>query len=162
MKNPIKQLVGQTAVYGLGIVLPRLLNYLLLTPFYTRVFERATYGIITELYAYVVFLLVLLTYVLTPWAVQYWQSEDPSQFVLDEVIGFLCVPVFFPQHDFFLTAVFGFILFRVLDMIKVPPANIVDKRIKGWFGIIFDDVISAGYAAMILYALKYFNLITAG
>lgn len=62
MKNPIKQLFGQTAVYGLGIVLPRLLNYLLLTPFYTRVFDRATYGIITELYAYVVFLLVILTY----------------------------------------------------------------------------------------------------
>ena len=62
MRNPIKQLFGQTAVYGLGIVLPRLLNYLLLTPFYTRVFERAEYGIITELYAYVVFLLVILTY----------------------------------------------------------------------------------------------------
>jgi O-antigen/teichoic acid export membrane protein len=62
LKNPIKQLFGQTAVYGLGIVLPRLLNYLLLTPFYTRVFDRATYGIITELYAYVVFLLVILTY----------------------------------------------------------------------------------------------------
>jgi O-antigen/teichoic acid export membrane protein len=62
LKNPIKQLFGQTAVYGLGIVLPRLLNYVLLTPFYTRVFDRATYGIITELYAYVVFLLVILTY----------------------------------------------------------------------------------------------------
>lgn len=62
MKNPIKQLFSQTVVYGLGIVLPRLLNYVLLTPFYTRVFDRATYGIITELYAYVVFLLVILTY----------------------------------------------------------------------------------------------------
>lgn len=62
MKNPITQLFGQTAVYGLGIVLPRLLNYVLLTPFYTRVFDRASYGIITELYAYVVFLLVILTY----------------------------------------------------------------------------------------------------
>jgi O-antigen/teichoic acid export membrane protein len=62
MKNPISQLAGQTAVYGLGIVLPRLLNYMLLTPFYTRVFDQASYGIITELYAYVVFLLVMLTY----------------------------------------------------------------------------------------------------
>lgn len=60
--NPIKQLFGQTAVYGMGIVLPRLLNYLLLTPFYTRVFATGEYGIITELYAYVVFLLVALTY----------------------------------------------------------------------------------------------------
>jgi len=62
LKNPITQLFGQTAVYGLGIVLPRLLNYLLLTPFYTRIFGRAEYGVITELYAYVVFLLVILTY----------------------------------------------------------------------------------------------------
>lgn len=62
MKNPIKQLFGQTAVYGLGIVLPRLLNYLLLTPFYTRVFDKGSYGVITELYAYLVFLIVILTY----------------------------------------------------------------------------------------------------
>ncbi|MFC2089602.1 oligosaccharide flippase family protein [Bacteroidota bacterium] len=60
--NPIKQLFGQTAIYGMGIVLPRLLNYLLLTPFYTRIFATGEYGIITELYAYVVFLLVVLTY----------------------------------------------------------------------------------------------------
>lgn len=46
----------------MGIVLPRLLNYLLLTPFYTRQFSRMEYGIITELYAYVVFLIVILTY----------------------------------------------------------------------------------------------------
>ncbi len=60
--NHVKQLAGQTLIYGTGIVLPRLLNYLLLTPFYTRIFTRAEYGVITELYAYVVFLIVLLTY----------------------------------------------------------------------------------------------------
>ena len=58
----LKQLAGQTAVYGLGVVIPRLLTYVLLTPFYTRIFARAEYGIITELYAYVVFLIVILTY----------------------------------------------------------------------------------------------------
>lgn len=60
--NYLKQLAGQTAVYGMGVVIPRLLSYLLLTPFYTRIFEKAEYGIITELYAYVVFLIVILTY----------------------------------------------------------------------------------------------------
>jgi O-antigen/teichoic acid export membrane protein len=58
----LKQLAGQTAVYGLGIVVPRLLNYLLLTPFYTRIFTKPEYGIITEFYAYVVILMVVLTY----------------------------------------------------------------------------------------------------
>ena len=60
--NPIKQLAGQTAVYGLGIVVPRLMNYLLLTPFYTRIFNTSEYGIITEFYAYIVILMVVLTY----------------------------------------------------------------------------------------------------
>ncbi len=160
--NKIKIIAGSS--FGLGYVplmpgtfgaLPGILWYFLLWKFLPG--QYLMVGLLA-----VIALLILLTYLLTPWAVQYWQSEDPSQFVLDEVIGFLCVPVFFPYHDFFQTAVFGFILFRVLDMIKVFPANIVDKKVKGWFGIIFDDVISAGYAALILYILKYFNLITAG
>lgn len=58
----ITKLAGQTAVYGMGTIVPRLLNYLLLTPFYTRIFAEGQYGVVTELYAYVAFLLVLLTY----------------------------------------------------------------------------------------------------
>ncbi len=60
--NPLKQLAGQTAIYGLGTIVPRLLNYLLLTPFYTRIFLPGEYGAVTELYAYVAFLLVFLIY----------------------------------------------------------------------------------------------------
>ncbi|MBN2614279.1 MAG: polysaccharide biosynthesis protein [Bacteroidales bacterium] len=60
--NPIKKLAGDTLIYGLGTIVPRLLNYLLV-PFYTIwVFDKAQYGEITELYAYVALLMVLLTY----------------------------------------------------------------------------------------------------
>lgn len=59
----IKSLAKQTVVYGLGTMLPRLLNYLVLTFYYTRIFENPyDFGIITELYAYVVVLMVILTY----------------------------------------------------------------------------------------------------
>lgn len=61
MTNPIKKLAGQTVVYGFSNVVGRLLVYLLV-PLYTRLFEPEAYGIVSELYAYVVFLLVLLTY----------------------------------------------------------------------------------------------------
>ena len=62
MANPIKKLAGDTVIYGLGTMVPRLLNYLLV-PFYTiLVFNKSEYGQITELYAYVAILLVLLTY----------------------------------------------------------------------------------------------------
>lgn len=59
--SAIKKLVGQTAIYGVSSILARFLNFLL-TPFYTGVFSEDQFGIITELYAYVAFLIVLLTY----------------------------------------------------------------------------------------------------
>lgn len=60
--NQIKKLAGQTLVYGLGTIVPRFLNYLFLTPFYTRIFEEPDYGILTKMYAYSAFLIVLLTF----------------------------------------------------------------------------------------------------
>lgn len=59
--NSLKRLVGQTAIYGLPTIAGRVLNYLLV-PLYTRVFEPAEYGVVTELYAYVALLYVLLGY----------------------------------------------------------------------------------------------------
>lgn len=61
MGNPIKKLAGQTAIYGLSSIIGRFLNYLL-TPLWTGAFVAAQFGIITEMYAYVAFLVVLLTY----------------------------------------------------------------------------------------------------
>lgn len=60
--NYLKKLAGQSLVYGLGTIVPRLLNFAILTPFYTRVFGRVDYGIISELYAYIVVFMVVLTY----------------------------------------------------------------------------------------------------
>lgn len=59
--NYIRKLASDTAIYGLSTVVPRLLNYFLV-PLYTRVFLPEQYGIITEMYAYLGILLVLLTY----------------------------------------------------------------------------------------------------
>ncbi len=59
--NPLKKLLGQTAIYGLSSIIGRLLNYFLV-PLYTRVFSTSEYGVVTEMYAYVAFFIVLLTY----------------------------------------------------------------------------------------------------
>lgn len=57
-----KKLAGQTLVYGLGTIVPRVFNYLVFTWFFTRVFTKYEYGVFTEFYGQVAFLLVLLTY----------------------------------------------------------------------------------------------------
>ncbi len=57
----LKKLAGQTAVYGFSSIIGRFLNYLLV-PLYTYTFKPDQYGIVTEFYAYVVVLQIILTY----------------------------------------------------------------------------------------------------
>lgn len=59
--NPLKRLASQTAIYGMSSVLGRFLNYLLV-PLFTYSFAPAEYGVVAELYAYMGFLAVLLTF----------------------------------------------------------------------------------------------------
>ncbi|MEA3317636.1 MAG: oligosaccharide flippase family protein, partial [Bacteroidota bacterium] len=72
----LKNLVGQTLLYGLGTIVPRVLNFLILTPFFTRTFSKAEYGVFSELYAYVVFLLVLLIYGMETAFFRFTESEN--------------------------------------------------------------------------------------
>ncbi|MDR0419751.1 MAG: polysaccharide biosynthesis C-terminal domain-containing protein [Prevotellaceae bacterium] len=59
--NPLKQLAGDTAIYGFSTIVARLINYLLVA-YHTRVLDPAQYGIFTELYGHITFFLVILTY----------------------------------------------------------------------------------------------------
>jgi len=59
--DPIKRLAGQTVIYGLSSIVGRFLNWLLV-PVYTNIFLPAEYGVVTELYAYVTFLMIVMTY----------------------------------------------------------------------------------------------------
>jgi len=61
-QSSISKLAGQTLVYGLGTILPRLLNFAILTFFYTRVLDMDAYGTVTEIYAYVVLVMVIITF----------------------------------------------------------------------------------------------------
>jgi O-antigen/teichoic acid export membrane protein len=60
--NYYRKLGAQAIIYGLGNIVPRILNYAVLTVYYTRRFSVEEYGVITELYAYVAIFMVLLTY----------------------------------------------------------------------------------------------------
>ncbi|TNE66023.1 MAG: polysaccharide biosynthesis protein [Bacteroidetes bacterium] len=57
----LKKLAGETALYGLSSILGRFLNYLLV-PVYTRTLTKVENGVLTELYAYSAFLIVILSY----------------------------------------------------------------------------------------------------
>ena len=92
----IKKLAGQTVIYGMGTIVPRFLNYLLLTPFYTRLFEKGEYGIVTELYAYVALLLVILTYGMETTSFRFAETERNSRKVFSTaMVSILASSTFF-------------------------------------------------------------------
>jgi len=61
LRDSIKKLAGETAIYGLSSILGRILNYLLVI-IHTRVFLPEAFGVVTELYSYVAIFMVLFTF----------------------------------------------------------------------------------------------------
>lgn len=78
---------------------------------------------------------------------------DPSLVVVDEVAGFLVTMALLPATPWLLLA--GFLVFRVLDVLKPPPAGRAEK-FPGGFGIMADDLIVGVYANLILRAGVHF------
>ena len=93
-------------------------------------------------------------FAVTGWAIAYWRDKDPKNFVLDEVAGYLVVPLLHPQGSIVFVVVAGFLLFRVLDIIKLPPARQIDRDWVGAWGILLDDIVSGVYAVVVVYGLE--------
>jgi len=59
--NSFKKLAGDTVIYGASSIIGRFINWWLV-PYYSHIFMSAEYGVVTNLYSYIAFLLVILTY----------------------------------------------------------------------------------------------------
>ena len=76
-----------------------------------------------------------------------YKRKDARMIVIDEACGMLVALFLVPCR--LLTVVIGFILFRVFDILKPPPAKSIEAR-SGAFGVMFDDLIAAVYTNAIL------------
>ena len=79
-------------------------------------------------------------------------SHDGGDLVIDEVVGLLITMTWLPIT--WQSFIFSFILFRVLDITKPFPINLIDKRIKGGLGVMLDDV-AAGIIANVILQIIY-------
>ena len=80
-------------------------------------------------------------------------GKDPSQCTIDEMVGMWITLLFLPKYIWFI--LIAFIIWRILDIIKPFPANIVEK-IKGGWGIMLDDIIAALYSLILIHIIIYF------
>lgn len=117
-------------------------------------------------------LLILGTY-FTKIYLNYANSKDPKEVVIDEVVGQLLTIslVFFSavfanesnltkylsnfKISIILLFIMPFCLFRFFDIVKPWPINWLDKNIEGGLGVMVDDLAAAIFAAVTQYAIIF-------
>tara|TARA_B110000438_G_C15457819_1_gene497518 strand:- start:116 stop:628 length:513 start_codon:yes stop_codon:yes gene_type:complete len=111
------------------------------------------YGVISWANLELFCILIVLIFIIGIWSSSIASNEigttDPSEIVIDEVVGQSIVLITIPPN--IILYFFGFILFRFFDIIKPWPVSWADKQIKGGFGIMIDDVLAAIFAVVILW-----------
>ena len=73
--------------------------------------------------------------------------KDPGLIVADEIAGMMVTMIAIPIT--LKSALIGFVLFRVMDVVKPPPARQFE-HFKGGVGIVADDLMAAVYANLAL------------
>ena len=137
--NPLKKLASQTAIYGLSSVVGRLLNYLLV-PLYTRYFIPEEYGVVTELYAYVAFLVIVLTYGIETAFFRFSQKENNNRIVYSTSLISLI----------FTSLLFIFFMFSFSENISAFIGYSTNQEYVKWFALIIglDAISSISFAKL--------------
>jgi phosphatidylglycerophosphatase A len=102
-----------------------------------------------------VLVIIFATFLLGVWAsnvvIERLGISDPGVIVWDEFVGqwiTLLPLLLWPAHWLWMLA--GFFIFRVFDVVKPWPCSWADRRVKGGFGVMLDDVLAGIYSAFAL------------
>ena len=110
---------------------------------------------------WITLLLVVATTVVGAWTSKvmerYW-GEDPRTVVIDEFVGtWIPCLVAGVTADHLTTAIlglFGFAMFRVIDIVKTPMCRRLERVPDGW-GVMLDDVLAGTYALVLTLILRF-------
>jgi len=97
---------------------------------------------------------ILLLFAVGIWsgtvAEHYFGGIDPAPVVMDEVVGMLITLAFLPVSV--TGAIVGFLVFRVLDVVK-PWPSAQFERLPGGLGVMADDGMAAIYGNLVMHGL---------
>lgn len=95
----------------------------------------------------------IISFMLSSRAEVLFGEKDSKKIVIDDFSGMLITFLFIPHDIRYIIT--GFFLFRMLDMLKIPPADKIEK-IKGARGVVGDDVVAGLYANIMLQLVRIF------
>ena len=90
---------------------------------------------------------------------KFTNSNDSKHIVIDELLGIFIILIFYDfifVYNDFITLTLIFLIFRLFDIIKMFPANYIDKNLKNGYGVIMDDIVAGIYTIFTLMTLNVF------
>ena len=99
-------------------------------------------------YAIVLILTLIAGIYISGEAEKIYRAKDSSHIVIDEIAGIFFTFLYLPMDVSFLLA--GFLAFRFFDILKPFPIRLIDEKIEGGWGIMFDDVLAGIYANILI------------
>ena len=87
-----------------------------------------------------------------------WGSHDNGRIVIDEVAGYLVTMIPVDRHPWTTLAI-GFVVFRILDIVKPPPVRWLDEHLPGGWGVVLDDVAAGVIGAIAMALLAHFGVL---
>jgi phosphatidylglycerophosphatase A len=87
-----------------------------------------------------------------------WGTHDSGRIVIDEVAGYMVTMLPVARGDWWMLGV-GFVLFRLLDQVKPPPARAIDEKMGGGAGVVLDDIAAGVWGAVIMWGLAHWGVL---
>ena len=86
--------------------------------------------------------------------------HDDGRIVWDEFAGqsISFLPLIYFGHLNWVWMLVAFGLFRLFDIWKPWPIRVIDQKVGGGFGIMFDDIIAGFWAALCILIYLYFSM----
>jgi len=102
-------------------------------------------------------ILLIATFLLGVWACgrtgRALGVADHGGMVWDEIVAFALVLLFTPAGWSWIALAFA--LFRLFDILKPWPIRFADTHLKNGFGVMFDDLLAAGYAIAVIKGVQW-------
>ena len=112
-----------------------------------------------EIFIYIFFIIFTISIFFIKKFSLYTNTHDSGKIVIDEFLGIYLIFIFYDLIYFvndFLTIMLVFIFFRFFDVVKIFPANIIDKKMNNSLGVLLDDIIASIYTILFIYTFSQF------
>ena len=104
-----------------------------------------------EIFIYIFFIIFTISAFFIKKFSLYTNTHDSGKIVIDEFLGIYLIFIFYDLiyiFNDFITIMLVFIFFRFFDIVKIFPANIIDKKMNNSLGVLLDDIIASIYTIL--------------